>query len=337
MTISIRAAAALGCALTLAAGPAAAADADPALSARHVAAAEALAGEDLTNVLGHCKRIGKSFYIPDAKGEEMLARVIGKGEPRPEHVFDDLVFLGTGWVSAWAVKTSDGIILIDALNNEDETRRFIEGGLRTAGLDPADIRKIIVLHAHGDHYGGATYLKEKYGAEIIMSETDWRQLEKPKLQFDSPRWGRPPARDVGVTDGDVVTLGDTAITVLETPGHTPGTLSLIVPVKSGDETHKAVIWGGNGLNFGPVAARFVQMIDSQRRIAAMAGPEGLDVFLSNHPGLDATLAKLDARAAGAQGDPFVIGTDGVARAMTALSHCVAAQLASFAPAATPQD
>ena len=313
------------------------AEGDPALSERHVAAAQAAAGEDLAHVLGHCENIGKSFTISHERGEELLERAIGMGEPRPKAVFDNLYFLGTGWVTAWAVTTSDGIILIDALNNEEEAGRFIEGGMETVGLDPADIRKIVVLHAHGDHYGGATYLKEKYGAEIVMSETDWQELEKPALQFDSEHWGRPPERDVSIADGGVVTLGDTSITLLETPGHTPGTISAILPVTSGGEAHKAVIWGGNGLNFGADAPRFVQMIESQRRLAALAGTEGIDVFLSNHQRLDGTLAKIDAMEAGAEGNPFVIGTDGVERAMTALSHCVAAQLASFAPASVPAD
>lgn len=312
-------------------------ESDPDLSARHVAAAEAAAGDELAHVLGHCSKIGKSFTIPHDKGHEMLERLIGKGNPRTTAVFDNLIFLGTAWVTAWAIPTSDGIILIDALNNEDEAKRYIEGGLRDIGLDPVDIKKIVVSHAHGDHYGGAVYLKDKYGAEIIMSETDWQELEKDELQFDDPLWGRPPQRDVSVGDGATVTLGDTTITLLETPGHTPGTLSTIVPVTDDGELHKAIIWGGNGLNFGPDAGRFVQMIDSQRRLAAMAREEGFDVFLSNHKTLDGTYTKLDAMEAGAEGNPFVIGSDKVERAFTALSHCVAAQLASFDPEAVPAD
>ncbi|PZX10986.1 metallo-beta-lactamase class B [Palleronia aestuarii] len=325
---------ALAAALLLGALPASA-ESDPDMSARHVAAAEAAAGQQLAHVLGHCEKIGKPFTIPHDKGHEMLKRLVGKGDVRSTAIFDNLVFLGTSWTTTWAIPTSDGIILIDALNNEDEAERFIEGGLREVGLDPADIKKIVVSHAHGDHYGGAAYLKEKYSAEIIMSDTDWQELEKDELQFDDPLWGRPPERDVSVADGDTVTLGDTTITLLETPGHTPGTLSTIVPLTDDGTAHKAIIWGGNGLNFGPNAAQFVQMIDSQRRLAAMAGEEGFDVFLSNHKTLDATYTKLDAMESGADGNPFVIGADQVERTFTAMSHCVAAQLASFDPEAVP--
>ena len=69
----------------------------------------------------------------------------------------------------------------------------------------------------------------------------------------------------------------------------------------------------------------------------MAGEEGFDVFLSNHKTLDATYTKLDAMEAGAEGNPFVIGSNQVERAFTAMSHCVAAQLASFEPEAVPAD
>jgi metallo-beta-lactamase class B len=311
---------------------------DPDISAKHVSAAEAAAGENLQRALGNCKNIGKSFVIAEDEIHPMLEKVVGVGEPHPVAVFDNLLFLGTKWVSAWAIETSDGLILFDTLNNQQEAEQYIEDGLKALGRDPAAIRKIIVAHSHGDHYGGAKYLAEKYGAEVIISEPDWQELEKPELQYDDTElWGRPPARDVSVGDGDEVTLGDTTVTILITPGHTPGTISAIVPVKAGDQSHKAIIWGGNGLNWGPVAGRFVSMMDAAERIGDLAADEGIDVFLSNHSGLDGVYEMSDRLAAREAGSPhpLVIGSDGVRRFMTALRECVAAQLASFAPEAIP--
>ena len=118
----------------------------------------------------------------------------------PGGVFENLYFVGSAWVSAWAIRTSQGVILIDALNNADEARRLIDEGMRKVGLDPADIRFVIVTHAHGDHYGGLDYLVPRYRPGVVMSEADWRQAEG-RLEFDSPHWGRPPrfdaARDRG--------------------------------------------------------------------------------------------------------------------------------------------
>ncbi|NVK60832.1 MAG: hypothetical protein HWE37_12260 [Rhodobacteraceae bacterium] len=162
-----------------------------------------------------------------------------------------------------------------------------------------------------------------------------QELEKDERQFDDPLRGRSPERDVGVADGDTVTPGDTTITLLKTQGRSSGPLSTIVPLTDDGTGHKAIIRGGTGLHCAPNAARFAQTIHSRRRLAAMAGEQGFDVFLSNHKSLDATYTKLDAMEAGADGNPVVIGSEQVERAFTAMSHCVAAQLASFDPKAVP--
>jgi len=50
--------------------------------------------------------------------------------PPPGKAFDNLYFVGSKWVSAWAITTSDGIILIDAMDNDDEAERIVDAGLR---------------------------------------------------------------------------------------------------------------------------------------------------------------------------------------------------------------
>ena len=328
-----------GIALALCAGATEAQDkGDMDLARKHVAAAEEAAGGDLTAMLGNCDDLGSQYVIPEDKLHAALETFIGQGGLPPAQVFDNLYFVGAKWVSAWAVKTSDGIILIDALNNAEEVKKYVEPGLRQFGMDPADIEKVIVTHAHGDHYGGAKYLHDTYGAEIILSEADWKELEKPELQYDDELWGRPPERGTAVSDGDEVTLGDTSLEVLVTRGHTPGTLSVMIPVQDGAEAHKAILWGGNGFNFGRNAERFRSYIESAGRVAELAESEGIDVFLSNHSGLDGTEAKTQELASRGEGDPhpYVIGVSNVQRAMTALRECGLANLASFDASAMPE-
>jgi len=81
-----------------------------------------------------------------------IAAQIARPAPAPGQAFENLYFVGGAWASAWALKTSDGIILIDALNNATEAEALIDGGLRKLKLDPAQIRYVIVTHGHGDHY-----------------------------------------------------------------------------------------------------------------------------------------------------------------------------------------
>src|SRR6201989_3119691 len=160
-------------------------------------------------------------------------------------VADNLYFLGSYWTSAWAIKTSAGIIIIDALDNAAEAKEYIEGGLRKLGLDPADIKYVVVSHAHGDHYGGAVYLKQKFNPRLVMSAIDWKAREEPQRDplFGSkrnPLFGDPPQRDMSVNDGDTITLGATTLKLYVIPGHTLGTLATVFTLHDQGQAHRVV-------------------------------------------------------------------------------------------------
>ena len=190
----------------------------------------------------------------------------------PVKVFDNLYFLGQSPTArvpgpnAWAVTTSGGIILIDTLWDYS-VRDEIVGGLKKLGLDPAQIKYAVVSHGHADHSEGAAYLQEQFGTRVILSAADWDLLEgstRPQLK---------PKRDMVATDGQELTLGDTTLTLYITPGHTPGTISMLVPVKDGDSSHVAASWGGTAFNlsttpfdsYAESARRFRQALPRHRR------------------------------------------------------------------------
>ncbi|MFM9924205.1 MBL fold metallo-hydrolase [Variovorax sp. H27-G14] len=332
-TAALAAVAALvqGCAQT----PASQAPSDATVAA-HVAAATRTAGPDLGALLTLCKP------APDARPQQAeldrsLTALINKPAPPPGKAFDNLYFVGADWVSAWAVKTSDGIILIDALNNQVEAAALIEGGMRKLGLDPAQIKYVLVTHGHGDHYGGAPYLAQKYGAHVVMSEADWTMTET-KLEFATPIWGAPPKRgprDMSVKDGDRLTLGDTTLTLYLTPGHTMGTLSPVFDVTSGGQKHRAMLWGGTGFNFGKDVPRLNSYVEATRRMGTVVSAQQIDVMLSNHSNIDGSQGKLAAlrqqgAASTAQANPFVMGTPAVERALSVMGECAQAQRDRFA-------
>ena len=251
----------------------------------------------------------------------------GKRKPLgPHKVFDNLYFVGNGQVSSWALTTSEGIVLIDAMNTPNQAETIIAPGMRELGLDPADITHLLITHGHGDHYGGQSWIVEQYAPEVIMTRIDWHMLDDPEQRIDNPRWGEPPERDHQVIDDEMLTLGDTTLGMYITPGHTPGTLSLVFPVKDGDEVHHAVLWGGTGFNFGPDEARLRGYSASASRMHQIAQEAGVDVFLSNHPKRDGTpgrIAALESRKAG-DAHPFVTG-DQALGALDLLSDCTLAQ------------
>ncbi len=68
-----------------------------------------------------------------------------------------------------------------------------------------------------------------------------------------------------IADGQKLTLGDTTLTFYLTPGHTPGTVSTLIPVKDGGRPHLVAEWGGTGFNFQRSPERFRTYIDSAER------------------------------------------------------------------------
>lgn len=248
----------------------------------------------------------------------------------PGQAFDNLYFLGLERVSAWAIKTSAGVILIDALNNAKDAEETIVPNMRKLGLDPAQIKYLIITHGHGDHYGGGQYIADHFHPRVIASEADWKVMEGPNPfgnTFPTP----PPKRDMVIGDGHKLTLGDTTITLYVTPGHTPGTISIIMPVKDKGQPHVAALWGGTAFNFTPADATFRTYAASAARFAGIAAQAKADVFLSNHGFVDDTPTKLPAVATRKPGapNPFVVGPQAVKNFLTVVGECALAREAAL--------
>ena len=242
----------------------------------------------------------------------------------PVKVFDNLYYVGEKEYSSWAVTTSAGIIIIDAIYDYSVEEQ-VAGGLKKLGLDPANIKYVVVSHAHRDHVGGAWFLQERYGARVVMSAADWDLLQRTGGTWPKPR------RDMIATDGQTLTLGDTTLTFYATSGHTPGTISTLVPLKDGGTRHVAALWGGTGFNFTitperPAAYWYDAYIKSAEHFRDAAAKAGADVFLSNHPSWDGSVAKMAALAKRTPGGPhpYVVGAPSVQRYLTIAAECAKA-------------
>ena len=287
----------------------------------HIAAAKKAAGYDNAIIFDHtCSRllVGAALpfgRIPPADNNREPA----KFHAEPVKVFDNMYYVGEKMQdgaspSSWAITTSEGIILIDAMY-ENSVQDEIIGGFKKLNLNPADIKYLLISHGHLDHYGGAKYLQDAYHPKVLMGGADWDALERPNAR------GPKPTRDVTVTDGQKVTLGDQTITLYVTPGHSAGTVSMIIPVKDHGTPHVAALWGGTGMQFSAQdysaqAARF-------RDIAAKAGA---DVMLSTHSQLDSSDIKLPLLLKRKPGDPnpYVVGRQIVQDYLTVAHECGAA-------------
>lgn len=287
--------------------------------ARHLSAARRLAEADLEPEFNWRCLISPLDRLT-------VSAVQHNGLVQPTRVFDNLYSIGQNAVSAWAIDTSDGIILIDALNNADEARGIIVPNLERVGLDPKRIRYVIITHGHGDHWGGAKYLQDTYGARVVAAEADWRMIETPAS--DGPFASLvPPRRDIVARDGDAVTLGGTSVRLYLTPGHTPGVLSLIFPVTEQGDKHVAGLMGGTGGGQDPATIR--QHIASLARWAAHTSAAKVDVLVTNHSSHMSATEKLQLIRYAMPGDhnPFVYGESAYQRYISMLGECARVQLA----------
>src|ERR1700683_563492 len=263
----------------------------------HLTAARNAAGFDFTGTLARlCVAPPFTSGIRDVAPGKPPARETWFTEPAK--VFDNLYFVGSKIHSSWALMTNDGIILIDTLftyNSEEE----IVGGLKKLGLDPAKVKYVIITHAHSDHVGGAKLMQDRYNSHIIMGGPDWDSIEKSVNGYPEGK----PKRDIVAVDGQKITLGDTSVTIITTPGHTPGTLSMIFTVKDNGKPLTVAYSGGTAFNFPSTVANFDMYIKSQTKMAAAAAAENATVFMSNHSEFDAATTKIRMIASRKPGEP----------------------------------
>ena len=220
----------------------------------------------------------------------------GQGR-EPFKVFDNLYFVGIEYVASWLLVTDDGLILIDSLFSDEEYLDYLLGNIQTLGFDPLDLKYIVLTQGHPDHYGQAFSLQEHTGAVIGTGLGDWELIENDLWSTLAPH------RDWVIEDGETLSLGNTTIEFMITPGHTPGTVSLEFPVFDGDKTYQAFLAGGTSVrSHDPDVLN--AFIDDMERIKSI---ERIDVQINNHPFIDDLFARktlLDDREEG-EVHPFV--------------------------------
>ncbi len=234
----------------------------------------------------------------------------------PQKVFDNLYFLGTKFHTAWALTTSDGIIIIDTLYNY-AVGPEIADGLKKMNLDPSKVKYVLITHGHGDHDEGAKYFQD-LGAHVMVGAGDWDLIEKPSRQMP----GGKPKRDLIAEDGRVLTLGDTAVKIVTTPGHTPGSYGLIFKATDRGQSYTVAYASGTAFT-GYDKTFFDTFVASQKKMAAAAAAAGATVLISNHNAFDDAWVKsrLAAWRPANQPNPFVVGADGVANYFKVMEAC----------------
>ena len=201
-------------------------------------------------------------------------------QPRePAKLFDNVYTVGLQALTSILVTTSEGLVLIDTTFGE--TVDDVLDSIRKLGFDPDDIKYVLITHARPDHYGGAGRIKQLVpSARVAMSAADWEDAERAMRDGAVRQRSRPVPmdRDLVVTDGQRIVLGDTTFTVYVTPGTTPGALSIEYPARDGNRSYRAMSTGALGMSYAPDQGE--AYIKSMQRLE-MLGP--WEVWLPNHP------------------------------------------------------
>ena len=289
----------------------------------HCAAAKAAAGSEHINLYNRFAEVCGAQ--PGAAAEPQPRR----GGPPPQavwhhdpvKVFDNLYFIGTKEHSSWAVQTSEGLIVIDALFDYAVKDEVVDG-LRALGVNPATMKYLIISHGHADHHGGAKFLQDEFGPRLVMGRQDWDLVEQNKT---TPI----PKRDMIAADGQKITLGDTTLTLYATPGHTAGTFSVVIPVKDHGRPHVLATWGGTAVGRTTSPEAIKDYINSAVRYRALLGKLGAEGIVSNHTAYDNSLVKLEALKTRGPKDPhpYLTGADSVRRYLTVAEELGRAALA----------
>lgn len=142
-----------------------------------------------------------------------------------------------------------------------------------------NVTAIIATHAHFDHILAAERLRELTGAPFHLHDADkpllsWMQTSgRMFLGIDLPD---PPEVDRSVSEGDLVTAGSVALQVVHTPGHSPGSISLIT---------SSVVFSGDTLFSGSIGRTDLPGGDTQALIDAVTRKLfALDLDLPVYPG-----------------------------------------------------
>ena len=145
----------------------------------------------------------------------------------PEHIYGNTYYVGTVGLSSVLIHTDAGAILLDG--TLEKTAPLVEANIRKLGFKLEDVKLILSSHAHFDHAGGIATLQRDSGATVVASPSGAQALRLGHAVADDPQAGYvkdshwPAVAQVReVHDGEVVRVGDIAVSAHFTPGHTPG-------------------------------------------------------------------------------------------------------------------
>jgi metallo-beta-lactamase class B len=201
-------------------------------------------------------------------------------------IIGNLYDVGGYDLSSFLITSDAGHILINT--GLEGSAAMIESNLESLDLRMTDIKILLTTQAHFDHTADLALIKEQTDARLFATQADKSFLEDGGLS--DPLIGgfesfRPVTVDGVITDGDVITLGDIRLSVLEHPGHTEGSASYAITITESGHSYDVLVvnmaYINEGVNvtikptYHGISADFEETFESQRGLSP-------DIWVSSH-------------------------------------------------------
>ena len=195
---------------------------------------------------------GLAVALTLAAAAPAAAQRAGWTRPFPGHrVIGNLYAVGTYDLGVFLVTSDEGHFLINT-GLEDSTG-MIRTNIESLGFRLEDVKVLLQMQAHWDHTAALAEIKEITGAEMWATADDAPVLEDGG--FSDPHFGgresfKPVAVDRIIEEGEVLELGNSRLTVMESPGHTAGSSSYLMQVSEGGRDYRVAIANMGTINPG---------------------------------------------------------------------------------------
>lgn len=222
------------------------------------------------------------------------------GDAIPVKILGNLYFVGTQPASTHIIDTGEGLIMLDS--GYRQTLHLVIQHMWELGLNPKELKYIVHTHGHIDHMAATAALVKMTGAKTCIGRAD-RDYVNGKLnltyatEYDMV-FDEPFEPDVLLDDGDTLSLGNTVIKCIATPGHTEGCMSFLFDVTEDGKTYRVGLHGGMGIN--TMSREFLDKYHlsydcRDKFFVAMdrLAEEHVDIFLGNHMQHNKTIKKTE--------------------------------------------
>ncbi len=231
---------------------------------------------------------------------------------KPFKILGNLYYVGDKRVCAHLIDTGEGLILFDA--GYQHTIHMLVDSIWSLGFNPRDVKYLILSHGHYDHFGACNEFRALYGVKSFMSKADCEMLKNtPRaglLDMNPNPHALLPVIDYEFEDDEIISLGNTQIECVLSPGHSPGTTSFFFDITDSGKTYQVGYFGGTGFLtlYRDFLKKYELPLELQEQFAQTLNDlksRQVDISLGNHPAQNSTLKKRRLMIENPAVNPFI--------------------------------